>query len=125
MSAASVISWMLARSPRPSAISCTAASTSACLVRHRHRRARRPPQADLPHRGDPGHGYRQALQASAGHRRRRPRRRRCPGWGWPARSACHRRLRERTARHHRDRRRPGRGARGPRRVSPHHPRAAL
>ena len=33
MSATSVISWMLARSPRPSAMSRTAASMSACLVR--------------------------------------------------------------------------------------------
>ncbi len=49
------------------------------LGRHHHRRARRPPEADLPHRGDPGHGHRQALQTGAGHRRRRPRRRRCPG----------------------------------------------
>ena len=32
MSAASVISWMLARSPRPSAISPTAASMRACRV---------------------------------------------------------------------------------------------
>jgi fatty-acyl-CoA synthase len=46
---------------------------------HDYRRARRPPEADLPHRGDPGHRHRQALQAGAGHRRRRPRRRRCPG----------------------------------------------
>ena len=40
MSAASVISWMLARSPRPSAISRTAASTSACRVRAFRRSSR-------------------------------------------------------------------------------------
>ncbi len=40
MSAASVISWMLACCPRPSAISRTAASTSACLVRAFRRSSR-------------------------------------------------------------------------------------
>ena len=40
MSAASVISWMLARSPRPSAISRTAASMRACRVRAFRRSSR-------------------------------------------------------------------------------------
>ena len=40
MSAASVISWMLARSPRPSAMSPTAASTSAWRVRAFRRSSR-------------------------------------------------------------------------------------
>ena len=42
MSASSVISWMLARSPRPSAISRTAASMRACLVRALRRSSRLP-----------------------------------------------------------------------------------
>ena len=40
MSAASVISWMLARSPRPSAISRAAASMRACRVRALRRSSR-------------------------------------------------------------------------------------
>ena len=40
MSAASVISWMLACCPRPSAISRTAASIRACLVRAFRRSSR-------------------------------------------------------------------------------------
>src|SRR6266545_2351007 len=47
MSAASVISWMLARSPRPSAISRTAASTRACRVRALRRSSRVAPDHSI------------------------------------------------------------------------------
>ena len=87
---------------------------------------RRPAEAHLPDDRDPGHRGRQALQARAGRRRRRPRRHRGADRGGPCPTpevtAAHE---DGTAGRHRDRRRPRPRPRRRRRVRPHRPLRAV